>query len=569
MMAAERASYEVQVMKDGRWGAQSFLEDEKSAVAAAKKYLNDKKCEGAKVIRNWMRADGTVVEKEVFCETRTVKDDGPVRIAQVDSLPPSKCEVPDDYFGDDARNVMNRLFRTYMEKTFVTPTELMYNFKELKRLQDKDTLLPSAVDRVAFLQTKDGEGDSKSRREDIFKSVDAVSAKARKADAMSLPKLTGSFSEMYRAVAGMANGEVDADYLAMVVLSRELVNLRSWIGKLDRLCRLAVEDSDPHAVELLDGVIADVLGANVVQEILGWQPNLASAVGRMFDLAEGNLPVETSDAGESAEMLNRLFQEKKLPASRLCLIDRAHRQIKSANPLNRSDSSKELEAFGALVQRVLTPAGLLFGPETADALTTRQTRMVVEGGAAGKRAAIAATFGALPDKAFGVVYLCDLAASEFAQGTADDIAAMFERVMDTTNIGQLCQRNLTPKERMTRATMAHKAMTGSVFPAELKTQVSERIDSILERYLIDEQIVEKLDHHESPLRDRAVRLVQFCAAGVLPEGKAMTRARTRILGLLRQKDFDAHFVEGIPDPARAQKALRDFHQLLVRAGFGG
>lgn len=90
----------------------------------------------------------------------------------------------------------------------------------------------------------------------------------------------------------------------------------------------------------------------------------------------------------------------------------------------------------------------------------------------------------------------------------------------------------------------------------------------MEKYLIDEQIVEKLDHHDSSLRDRAVRLVQFCAAGVLPEGRAMSRARQRIVTLLRSPNFDAHFVDGITDPARAQKALRDFHQLLVRAGFG-
>jgi hypothetical protein len=567
-MAAERTSYEVQVMRDGRWGAESFLEDEKTAVAAARKYLNDKKCEGAKVIRNWVRSDGTVVEKEVFCETRAVKDDGPVRIAQVDSVP-AKCEVPDDYFGHESRAVMNRLFRNYMEKAFVTPTELMHNFKEFKRLQDKDTLLPSAVDRVAFLQTKDGEGDSKARREEIYKSVDAVSARARRADGMKLPKLNGSFSEVYRAVSDMADADTDADYLAMVVLSRDLINLRSWVGKLDRLCRLAVEDGDPHCLELLDGVIADVLGANVVQEILGWQPNLAAAIGRLFDLAEGMMPVESSEAGESTEMLNALLREKKLPASRLCLIDRAHRQLKSPNPLNRSDPSKELEAFAQVVQRIVTPNGLLFGPESADALTTRQTKLVVEGGAAGRRAAIAATFNAMPDRAYGVIYLCDLAASEFAANTADDIVAMFDRIHDTVSIGQLCQRNLTPKERMIRATNAHRAIMGSVFPGDIKTQVAERIDTILERYLIDEQIVEKLDHHESPLRDRAVRLVQFCAAGVLPEGKAMTRARTRILGLLRQQNFDAHFVEGISDPAKAQKALRDFHQLLVRAGFGG
>ena len=111
-------------------------------------------------------------------------------------------------------------------------------------------------------------------------------------------------------------------------------------------------------------------------------------------------------------------------------------------------------------------------------------------------------------------------------------------------------------------------MSASVYPDELKKRITDHIDGVLERYLNEHQIIEKLDHADSPLRDRAVRLVQFCAAGVLPEGKALSRARQRILTLLRQPNFDAHFVEGITDPARAQVALRDFHGLLVKAGFG-
>jgi hypothetical protein len=566
-MASDRANFEIHVMKDGRWSTESVRDDEKEAIATAKRFLTDKKCEGARVVRNWARSDGTMTEKEVFSETRTVKDDGPIRIAQVDSAP-AKCEAPDDYSGLQSRMLMNRLLRNYMEKAFVTPTEIIHNYKELKRLQDKDTLLPSAVDRVAFLQTRESEQDSRDRREEIFKSVDEMSARARRADGLKLPKLNGRFKEMYDHVANLG-GAGDADYLAMVVLSRDLVDVRNWVGKLDRLCRLAVEEGDTHSLELLDGVIADVLGANVVQEILGWQPSLAAAIISMFDLVEGVLKVEKSEAGELVEMLNRLFKENKLPGSRLCLIDRAHRQFKSANALYRNDPSKEMDAFGQVLRRLLVPTGLLYGPETADALTTRYSRIVVEGGAAGRRASMMGTFNAMPDRAYGLIYLCDLAATELAKEHLTDMIDLCDRVFGARSISELCVRTLTPKERMVRATAAHKAMAASVFPEALKTKVTGHIDAILEKYLIDEQIVEKLDHHESSLRDRAVRLVQFCAAGVLPEGKAMTRARTRILGLLRQPNFDAHFVDGINDPARAQKALRDFHQLLVRAGFGG
>lgn len=565
-MASKSANFEIQVQKDGRWSTLSYIDAEDTAIAAAKRYLMDKTCEGARVVRNWTRPDGKIVEKEIFSETRTLRDDGPVRIVEVESAPP-RCALPEDYYGNQSRGMMNRIFRNYLEKTFVTPTELIHNYRELKRIQDKDTLVPSAVDRIAFLQTRDGGLETKARRDEIFKSVDVMSARARRAEALTLPKLNGSFKAVVDAVAGLGQHE-DADYLAMVVLSRDLVNVRNWLGKLDRLCRLAVQEGDPHALELLDGVIADVLGANVVQEILGWQPGLAAAIGRMIDLADGALPLEKSEAGESAELLNTLLKDGKLPASRAVLIDRALRQLKSANPLYRSDPSKERNAFVSVAERFITPDGLLFGAEAADALTWRATRLVEEGGTAGRRAAIALTFGTMPDKAFGLIYLCELARTDYAREFGPDILAQLDRVLECRSLGELCLRTLSAKERMLRATLAHRVAAASPFPAELRTRLTDMIDGVLEKYLIDEQVVEKLDHHESSLRDRAVRLVQFCAAGVLPEGRAMARARQRIVTLLRVPNFDAHFVDGIADPARAQKALRDFHQLLVRAGFG-
>jgi hypothetical protein len=565
-MASKNATFEIQVMRDGRWVTESYLDAEETAIGAAKRYLMDKRCEGARVVRNWSRADGRMVEKEVFSEIRSPRDDGPVRIVQIDEAP-ARCEAPGDYFGLPSRALMNRVFRNYLEKVFVTPTELLHNYKELKRIQDKDMLVPSAVDRVAFLQTRDGGQPSKDRRDDIFKTIDRMSARARRAEALKLPALKDSLHGLMGKLSGFG-AEDDTDYLAMVVLSRDLLDVRNWLGKLDRLCRLAMAEGDARALGLLDGVIADVLGANVVQEILGWQPSLAMAIVRMLDLAEGMLPLDRSEAGESAEMLNALLKAGKLPASRACLIDRAHRQLKSANPLYRSDASKERGAFATVLERMLTPAGLLFGAETAEALTIRATRMVEEGGASGRRAAIALVFEAMPDRAFGLIYLSALAETAFAKDHADDIAALLKRVEEVKGLGEFC-RVPSAKDRMLRATRAHCAVMASPLPDEARARMTAHVDGVLERYLIDEQIVEKLDHHDSSLRERAVRLVQFCAAGVLPEGPALARARERILTLLRGANFDARFVDGITDPAKAQKALRDFHQLLIRAGFGG
>jgi hypothetical protein len=566
-MVGDRVTFEVQVSRGGRWEVDTMLRNEEEARAHARKLFANKRCEGVRILRNWTRGDGIISETEIFTETRTVKDEGPIRVAVIESAP-EKCATNEAFLGSDSRGTIGRLLHEYLEKVFLTPTELLHSHKEMKRLQDKDTLVPTAVDRVAALQCRSGEQDPRARGQEIHRALDELAARARRAETTALPALEGRFSDVLARLKAMGGGE-DPEYLAMVVLSRDLMNARNWVGKLERLCRLAVEDSDPHAIGMLDGVIADLLGASLVQDILGAQPNLAAAIIAMFDLSEGRMDVGRSQVGPSAETLNALFAGCKLPISRATLLDRAHRQIRSGSPLSRNDSTREDESYRRLVARVVGQDGFLCGVETAEALTTRQTRMTEQGGAIGRRTALLATFRAMPDRATGLVYLCEMARSSFIPEHASDIVAMLDHVTICRRIVDLCDHALPPRERMARTTRAHAAVMASPFPATIKARVANALDSILERYLLDEQIIEKLDNPNSPLRERATRLVQFCAAGVLPQGRALSLARERVLSLLRQPSFDAHFIDGFADAQMAQKALRDFYALLVRAGLGG
>jgi hypothetical protein len=567
-VASARESFEVQVLKQGRWVTESARPSEEEARALAKKLLGNKACPGARVMRNWQNFDGTMAENVVFEQTQAVKE-GPVRINPIDSAPP-RCIRSRDYFSLESRMTMNRIFRGYMEQVFLTPTELLHNAKELARLRDKDNLLPAAADRVAALQTKDStELTAKQRRDEIFAAFDQIYAQARRADGLKLPKFEGPFSALLRKAAVVAGGGGEApEYLAMVMLSRELIGIRNWVGKLSRLCKLAAEESDAGATLLLDTVIADVMGTAVVQDVLGAQPSLGSAIIAMLDLADGRFDHAISDAGETAALLNGQLAQGRLPGTRNCLIDRALRQLRSPQPLARNNPAKEMEEYQRVLIRLLGPGGLLAGPDAAEAMTLRSSRFVEQGGATGRRAAITTTVKVMPDKAHGVMYLAELSKTGFAQDCLDDIVKEMGFVFSARVIGELTRRTMSPREKLQSATNAFNATKSSALPEEVKSKVAAHIDGVLERYLIDETVIEKLDNPNDPLRDRAVRLVKFAGAGVLPEGRALAMARSRIVKLLRQPNFDAHFVEGIADPVKAQKALRDFHQLLMKAGFG-
>ena len=558
-------TYDVQILRIDRWVTEVRLDGEEEAKALALKHLAASTCEGARVLRCWLRADGTEMETELFSKTQQVKDDGVARIDHIDSAP-DRCEAFEDYFSLSSRLLMARVFHTYLDKVTLTPTEMLHSPRDFKRMQDKDSLVLSAVDHVASMQARKVGMDGKVRKEEIFKAIDAIVAKARKVESVELPKASTSLSALIAALPATAN-DWERDYLVLTALTRDLRDVRSFTGKLEKLCKLAQGVDDPGQAALLDGFIAELLETSATLDVLGWQAGLGHAICSMIDLTDGVMSTKKSEAAEVAALLNSLFAEQRLPNSRAGLLDRAHRQINAASPLYRSDDQQEYDTFKKVVLRVLSPSGLLRGAETAAALTGRYLRMVKE---SDRKGAISAVFRAMPDRAYGIIYLCDLGGGEFAAEAASKLAEAYPPTISGQHITNIVQRTLSPKDRLIRATAAFQALMAAPFAPKIKQPVIDHIDRLLDEYLVEERIVEKLDNPDATLRDRAVRMVQFCASGVLPEGMALARARQRVREILRHPNFDAHFVEGIADPAKAQKALRDFHQLLInKAGFSG
>jgi len=561
-MASNQGDFDIQVFKNDRWITEAIREREIDARAMAKKFLSDKRCAGARVVSNRLQSDGSVDEKVIFEEKQSVKDSQLLKITTVDEVK-IFCEKPRDFFSLESRILINRIFRSYLESVTLTPTEVLHNHKEIQRLADRDSLMFSATSHVAKLQSSNGAKGTKKRHREIVEIVDQITAQAERAASLKLPKLSNSFS---KTIAAASNVKGDTpEYLAMVVLSRALQKVPSWTDKLEKLCLLVNAETDRKAILLLDTVIADLLGTHLVQELLGWQRSLGSAIISMIDLSEGIYDAEKSDAPKTTERLNFLMKKDILPASRHVLVERALRQLKSSAPLYKADPSKEMEEYQRVMARLLVPGGILSGADGAEAITLRGTQFVKEGGATGKRAVINATVSSLPDPARGVMYLAELTKTTIADEHLEDIVKELDVVFSARVIEELCRRSMSPKDRMVTATGAFMATTTSALPDDIKQQVTEHIDGVLERYLVDENIIDKLDSPKAHLRDRAVRLVKFCGAGVLPEGKALSLARKRVVSLLRQPNFDDRFVDGLSGSV-SDKALRDFHKLLVQGG---
>jgi hypothetical protein len=356
--------FEVMAFADKRWLIDSVIEGEAPAIARARELLEAGKADEVKVVRQrTMSRTGFTTETTIFQETRPKEGRGEIQLsAAIDKAP--LCAGPDDLAGLEARIILNRLLREFLDRYAITPTELVWDFAHMKRLQNQDNLLMAAIHAIARAQ---GQGNVMERTRALEGLVDQQMARARDAqlERKKLPELDPADLDGFRRRIESRFAESERLMLTMMRLAEYLGEGRGWEHKLLLAASLVRDDLSAEALALVDGLIADLLGiGQMVQDMLGQQPTFAAALQCLGDLILGRAG-EGAGVPESRQVVARLIG--RLPASRRVLTDRLVRELKSDKPLGRNDPEVERDRLAKLKDRLRDGTGALLGGAEAEA----------------------------------------------------------------------------------------------------------------------------------------------------------------------------------------------------------
>jgi hypothetical protein len=563
-----RASFEVQVFQGGRWAINQVMPSEEAARDKATQLLLQKPIAGVRIIKESKFASGAR-ESEIFCKMKEVVEKDDFTVTPVKEAP--LCEKVSDYYQTAARNTMARMFSKYLEKHEMTPFELLHSHKNLKRALNLDTMVPSAVDKIASLHARATGGDARKRKDVIFKAVDDIAARARDVDAAKLPELKGStLDDLFKKIDAKYQDEDERQFMATVAFVRTSVSWSGWLGKMSEILPMAQSQQDERARVMIDEMLADILVAKtIVKDVIGVSKHLGDALMRMLDLLEGKCKPTKFAVEELVELLNHLFSNDMLPKSHAVLVERIGRDL--AGPIrltNSEDKSDDKKFFDHMLERVVTDHGVVGGSAVSVGLTERWARLSNMGGAAARKKAMEDVRDKLESGVRKFVYLLDM----YDPGAPADLRAAVEgQVRDLaatlSSIHKIAPHERTEKGRLQEATAIQRLVLNSRLQSNTKDPLAVKFDEIVSDYIIANSVIERLDDKNLHFRDRATRLVTFCASGVLTVGRATTIARDSIVAYLRRKDFIAAFTDDIPDPAGKEKAIKDFYSLLAKTGF--
>ncbi len=474
------------------------------------------------------------------------------------------CTTLSDFHAWQSRIAISVALRSYLDPLVLTPTELIHNAKALKALLETGQLVEAASAKIAALQARAPGQEQRARRMAIQTAIDETWGKARVAQVAfgSLPK--GRLVESVLAAAPGKSPTGDVGYDLRVALSVELMEIRNWSAKLDRLLDLYQWDKDHRLNEVVDGVIGDVLASVAAGlELFGNTMLPGTLLVTLCDLLFGRMTVDATGPGRLGT-LNALFRQGKLPQARIAVLDRIRRQLKAPQPLGRGGTDQENDCLKTLTGHLLTRAGLVGGPAMADGLTVRYSRRLEQGGGSAYRKSIVGVSEGQSDLICRIHYLTAVASVPAADRHMDEVVASLEAaVSNEVLIENMLVQSPDTVLLEQGFCSAIAAIRNSVLPIDARARIAARAERSVDEFVQSGRLAARLRQIEPMLRRRTIRMAEIACSSLLRDDGARPQMRQHILDIVRQPQFQADLAAQ-QDNEMTQAEVRRLFELLER-----
>lgn len=419
--------YEIQVSDGGRWTILTDAPSKLRAIDEAKSILGGGKYDAVKVTEDRGQKSEIVVFEEEG-QPRVTKEFTvtPVEEAEV-------CERSEDVYTFAARTTLGRVLRKYFDQLAITPTELLHDEVNLKALLRQEELVVQAMQTVAGVQARQDK-QKPAKRIDVLEKLtrSAVKRAASLEGIEAYLKLlkTKGLPDLIRQIE-VDKGDADQFFYVRAALAQRLRNTADWEDKLGELIDLTDKDPDAQSLVVIDEIIAEIFdSSDAVQEILGFQRNLASAMRTLTQLSAGSY--EISEGSNSIlERVSALMNRYHMPHSQEMMVDRIARTLRSISPLTKGERGEEQETLKSLISELVGNRMLSGNGVLAESLTLRAKSVFRdEFEDEDAERAISEVIEKLPAKSAKFNYLMELASTPLGQENLNHVIELMAYLVD-------------------------------------------------------------------------------------------------------------------------------------------
>lgn len=418
-------TFEVVIENQGRPQIDGVFDAEAAARERASYLLSQAKFGSVKVVKVDARGASVVVFEKHYRGGGKAVGVGNLEDAPI-------CDTALDVFGFPARRALGRVMRPWCDEQTMPPLEALHKPIQLRQIEREDVLFNQMINRVASVQAKKYRMTAEERADHLRRLYLAVfnMAKAAETDLAYWGLLIRR--EGFSAVARQATEDLPEAERARAVtyaLAQWIEHSRAWPQKLDALTELFTNDMSAEAVSYLDEAIAEILdSSNAIRAILGYEPDLGSALIALGNLAKGSFD-ERHGRSPAFERLSWQIDRWGLPLCRGALLSRIARTLDGTTPLTKTGKVSDAQTFRKLLGLIREVGGFKGGPAMCAAVTRRaQTAFGGDYEDLPVEEAVGMVADGMPDAAARIGYLLDLLGSEFGHRRATHLTKQLANI---------------------------------------------------------------------------------------------------------------------------------------------
>ena len=451
-------------------------------------------------------------------------DDGKNEKAEA-SIP---CVTPDDLVGAAARDTIRRVLKPWFERTSTTPLELLHRPELVEDLEESDTVLQHAVQKVAIARSQNSEVPVQQYVKLLNTLVEkAIGQVRREAKSGKALPTTDQFSKQAEQI--LAEGSPEKRLRKAIAV--RLDSARDFGSKLDILLDLlddlpSAEEAEASTRKTVDGFIAEALSFGGGRAaLIGKTDNLGQDVERLTGIYEGKPGCkELEYAPALAKRLSKAFAAHDLPCAQdetACHILDALRAPKRFRP---NSVLEEVELSRKLAMRLIVISGDRLHPESlVEAFTYRSARLL-------SPEAISDVLKGSDDAIEDIHRLYKMEDNLVGDENKSKLAAYLRAQLKNHRTETYFIRGEgNPLSRLSQLTVLQKRCDKSTFNAKDKTELAAEFDQLGLRILDETKILGRIANSPQPPLDRAAGLLKLVAEEVLPIGQCSEDAKARAM----------------------------------------
>ena len=211
------------------------------------------------------------------------------------------CLSESHFYRPQARDLIGRLLRSYLDNVFLTPTELLHSWSYQQKFSAAGNVLESVVQKAAMAQVKGTETSVTGRIKDLHALLENLTSRARNADGSDPLEDAEPAQCLVRFKQALARPETtNRDYTLNRLMTGHLAGCESWLEKLHRIVAvfddLAQNEATDQKLKFPDAILGEILRSKAaIDQLLGETKSLEQLLIALSDLAEGKYqPGETT-----------------------------------------------------------------------------------------------------------------------------------------------------------------------------------------------------------------------------------------------------------------------------------